>query len=173
MELGGNAPFLVFADADLDAAVEGAMIAKMRNMGEACTAANRFLVHEAVADEFAAKFAEKMAAETVGRGTEDGVTVGPLIDDKQRDKVAELVDDATRQGASVVTGGSTTGEAGLLLPADRAHRRTRRRRPVPRGDLRTGRADHDVLRRREGRRDGQRHRVRPGRLRLHHTTSAG
>ena len=77
MELGGNAPFLVFADADLDAAVDGAMLAKMRNMGEACTAANRFLVHEDVADDFAAKFAERMAAETVGRGTEDGVTVGP------------------------------------------------------------------------------------------------
>src|SRR4029078_6368467 len=94
MELGGNAPFLVMADADLDAAVEGAMLAKMRNMGEACTAANRFLVHESVADDFARKFAEKMAAEKVGRGTEDGVTVGPLIDAKQRDKVSELVEDA-------------------------------------------------------------------------------
>jgi succinate-semialdehyde dehydrogenase/glutarate-semialdehyde dehydrogenase len=115
MELGGNAPFLVFADADLDAAVEGAMLAKMRNMGEACTAANRFLVHESVADEFATKFAEKMAAEVVGRGTEDGVTVGPLIDAKQRDKVAELVEDATQRGASVVTGGSTTGDAGYFF----------------------------------------------------------
>jgi succinate-semialdehyde dehydrogenase/glutarate-semialdehyde dehydrogenase len=114
MELGGNAPFLVFADADLDAAVDGAMLAKMRNMGEACTAANRFLVHEDVADDFAAKFAERMAAETVGRGTEDGVTVGPLIDAKQRDKVVELVDDATSRGASVVTGGSTTGDAGYF-----------------------------------------------------------
>jgi succinate-semialdehyde dehydrogenase/glutarate-semialdehyde dehydrogenase len=115
MELGGNAPFLVFADADLDAAVDGAMLAKMRNMGEACTAANRFLVHEDVADDFAAKFAERMAAETVGRGTEDGVTVGPLIDAKQRDKVVELVDDATGRGASVVTGGSTTGDAGYFF----------------------------------------------------------
>ena len=115
MELGGNAPFLVFADADLDAAVDGAMLAKMRNMGEACTAANRFLVHEDVADDFAAKFAERMAAETVGRGTEDGVTVGPLIDAKQRDKVVELVDDATSRGASVVTGGSTTGDAGYFF----------------------------------------------------------
>jgi succinate-semialdehyde dehydrogenase/glutarate-semialdehyde dehydrogenase len=114
MELGGNAPFLVFEDADLDAAVDGAMVAKMRNMGEACTAANRFLVHEAVADEFAARFAQRMEAEKVGRGTEDGVTVGPLIDDKQRDKVAELVDDATSRGASVVTGGSTTGDAGYF-----------------------------------------------------------
>ena len=115
MELGGNAPFLVFADADVDAAVAGAMVAKMRNMGEACTAANRFLVHESVADEFAAKFAEKMAGEVVGRGTDDGVTVGPLIDAKQRDKVAELVGDATDRGASVVTGGSTTGEAGYFF----------------------------------------------------------
>ena len=114
MELGGNAPFLVFADADLDAAVEGAMTAKMRNMGEACTAANRFLVHESVADEFAARFAERMAAQVVGRGTEDGVTVGPLIDDKQRSKVVELVEDALGRGASVVTGGSPTGDAGYF-----------------------------------------------------------
>jgi len=94
MELGGNAPFLVFADADLDAAVDGAMVAKMRNMGEACTAANRFLVHESVADEFATRFAEKMAAEKVGRGTEDGVTVGPLIDAKAVAWVTELLEDA-------------------------------------------------------------------------------
>ncbi|QIK75813.1 NAD-dependent succinate-semialdehyde dehydrogenase [Nocardioides piscis] len=115
MELGGNAPFLVFSDADLDRAVDGAMLAKMRNMGEACTAANRFLVHEDVADEFARRFADRMAAETVGRGTDDGVTVGPLIDAKARDKVTELVDDAVRQGASVVTGGSATGEAGYFF----------------------------------------------------------
>ncbi len=128
MELGGNAPFLVFGDADLDTAVEGAMLAKMRNMGEACTAANRFLVHESVADEFAEKFAARMAAEVVGRGTEDGVTVGPLIDKKAQDKVAALVADATDRGASVVTGGSTTGDAGYFfsptvltdVPADAA-----------------------------------------------------
>jgi succinate-semialdehyde dehydrogenase/glutarate-semialdehyde dehydrogenase len=115
MELGGNAPFLVFADADLDAAVDGAMIAKMRNMGEACTAANRFLVHESVADEFANRFAERMSAEKLGRGTEDGVTVGPLIDGKQRDKVTELVDDAKSRGASVVTGGSPSGDKGYFF----------------------------------------------------------
>ncbi|HET6560338.1 MAG TPA: NAD-dependent succinate-semialdehyde dehydrogenase [Marmoricola sp.] len=115
MELGGNAPFLVFADADLDKAVEGAMLAKMRNMGEACTAANRFLVHEDVADEFASRFAARMEAEVLGRGTEDGVTVGPLIDAKARDKVAELVDDATSRGASVATGGSSTGDAGYFF----------------------------------------------------------
>jgi succinate-semialdehyde dehydrogenase/glutarate-semialdehyde dehydrogenase len=114
MELGGNAPFLVFEDADLDVAVDGAMLAKMRNMGEACTAANRFLVHESVADEFGSRLAARMEAEVVGRGTEEGVTVGPLIDGKQLGKVAELVEDATSRGASVVTGGSTTGDAGYF-----------------------------------------------------------
>jgi len=106
MELGGNAPFLVFADADVDAAVDGAMIAKMRNIGEACTAANRFHVHESVADEFTEKLAKRMGAMKVGRGTEEGVEVGPLIDATQRDKVAELVGDATGKGADVVVGGS-------------------------------------------------------------------
>jgi succinate-semialdehyde dehydrogenase/glutarate-semialdehyde dehydrogenase len=115
MELGGNAPFLVFADADLDRAVEGAMLAKMRNMGEACTAANRFLVHESVADDFAGKFAARMEAEVVGRGTEADVTVGPLIDQKAVDKVGELVEDAKARGASVVTGGETTGTAGYFF----------------------------------------------------------
>ena len=84
MELGGNAPFLVFEDADVDAAVDGAMIAKMRNMGEACTAANRFLVHESVAEEFADKLGERMGALTLGRGQDDGVDVGPLIDAERR-----------------------------------------------------------------------------------------
>jgi succinate-semialdehyde dehydrogenase/glutarate-semialdehyde dehydrogenase len=114
MELGGNAPFLVFEDADVDAAVEGAMIAKMRNIGEACTAANRFHVHESVRDEFTEKLAEKMSAMKVGRGTEDGVEVGPLIDATQREKVAELVEDATGKGADVVTGGSAGEGAGYF-----------------------------------------------------------
>ncbi|MGW1345838.1 NAD-dependent succinate-semialdehyde dehydrogenase [Kribbella sp. NPDC002412] len=105
MELGGNAPFLVLADADLDAAVEGAMVAKMRNMGEACTAANRFLVHESVADEFAGRLANRMASLRVGRGTEPGVQVGPLIDEPARDKVDQLVQDAVDGGAKVRTGG--------------------------------------------------------------------
>ncbi|MDA8043763.1 MAG: NAD-dependent succinate-semialdehyde dehydrogenase [Actinomycetota bacterium] len=105
MELGGNAPFLVFADADLDAAVEGAMVAKMRNGGEACTSANRFHVEESVATEFAARMTERMAALTVGRGTEEAVEVGPLIDAKQLDKVASLVDDAVARGAQVRCGG--------------------------------------------------------------------
>lgn len=105
MELGGNAPFLVFADADVDAAVEGAMLAKMRNIGEACTAANRFYVHESLADEFSEKFAAKMGALTLGKGTKPDVTVGPLIDAKAVEKVTELLDDAVAKGARIVVGG--------------------------------------------------------------------
>jgi succinate-semialdehyde dehydrogenase/glutarate-semialdehyde dehydrogenase len=105
MELGGNAPFLIFDDADLDAAVEGAMVAKMRNIGEACTAANRFHVAEPVAERFAQALGERMGSLKVGRGTEDGVEVGPLIDEEQRSKVVELVDDALGKGASAVVGG--------------------------------------------------------------------
>ena len=112
MELGGNAPFLIFEDADLDAAVEGAMIAKMRNVGEACTSANRFHVHESVAEQFAAKLAERMGSLKIGRGTEDGVEVGPLIDDDQRSKVAELVDDAVAKGAEALIGGKAVEGAG-------------------------------------------------------------
>src|SRR5207302_45348 len=104
MELGGNAPFIVFDDADIDAAVQGAMIAKMRNIGEACTAANRFHVAGAVADQFAEKLAEKMGSLKIGRGTEEDVEVGPLIDSKQRDKVGELVSDALGRGAKAVVG---------------------------------------------------------------------
>jgi succinate-semialdehyde dehydrogenase/glutarate-semialdehyde dehydrogenase len=114
MELGGNAPFLVFADADVDAAVDGAVIAKMRNIGEACTAANRFHVADAVADEFAEKLAKRIGDMKVGRGTEDDVTVGPLIDDTQRSKVAELVDDAKGKGASVLVGGLERDGAGYF-----------------------------------------------------------
>jgi succinate-semialdehyde dehydrogenase / glutarate-semialdehyde dehydrogenase len=114
MELGGNAPFLIFEDADLDLAVEGAMLAKMRNTGEACTSANRFHVHEAVAGEFAERLAERMGALKVGRGTEDGVQVGPLIDDAQRGKVEELVEDARSKGANVVVGGERSDGAGYF-----------------------------------------------------------
>jgi succinate-semialdehyde dehydrogenase / glutarate-semialdehyde dehydrogenase len=115
MELGGNAPFLVFADADIDAAVEGAIIAKMRNMGEACTAANRFHVDSRVAEEFAEKLASKLGAMKVGRGVEDDVKVGPMIDATQRGKVAELVDDATAKGASVLVGGGARDGAGYFF----------------------------------------------------------
>jgi succinate-semialdehyde dehydrogenase / glutarate-semialdehyde dehydrogenase len=115
MELGGNAPFLVFEDADLDAAIEGAMLAKMRNVGEACTAANRFHVHESLADEFARGLAERMGALKVGRGTEPGTDVGPLIDEAQREKVTELVDDAVTRGARVLIGGEPVGERGYFF----------------------------------------------------------
>lgn len=115
MELGGNAPFLVFADADLDAAVDGAMLAKMRNVGEACTAANRFHVHESVAEEFAARLAERMGRLRVGRGTEEGVDVGPLIDEAQRGKVGELVADAVGRGARVLTGGGNGDGPGYFF----------------------------------------------------------
>src|SRR3954469_310425 len=115
MELGGNAPFLVFGDADVDAAVEGAIIAKMRNIGEACTAANRFHVADKVAAEFAEKLASKLGEMKVGRGTEEDVKVGPLIDATQRDKVAELVNDASGKGAQVLVGGSERDGAGYFF----------------------------------------------------------
>jgi succinate-semialdehyde dehydrogenase/glutarate-semialdehyde dehydrogenase len=114
MELGGNAPFIVFEDADMDAAVQGALIAKMRNVGEACTAANRFHVAEAVAEEFAARLADKLGSMRVGRGTEDGVQVGPLIDDDQRGKVSELVEDAVGRGARALVGGHARDGAGYF-----------------------------------------------------------
>jgi succinate-semialdehyde dehydrogenase/glutarate-semialdehyde dehydrogenase len=114
MELGGNAPFLIFEDADLDAAVEGAMIAKMRNVGEACTSANRFHVADSVAGEFAERLGERMGSLQLGRGTEEGVDVGPLIDDDQRSKVAELVSDATAKGAKAIVGGSKVDGAGYF-----------------------------------------------------------
>lgn len=115
MELGGNAPFLVFEDADLDAAVEGALIAKMRNIGEACTAANRFHVHESVASEFGERLAARMGDMKIGRGTDPDVKVGPLIDDGQRGIVADLVDDAKSRGAKVLTGGSRIDGAGYFF----------------------------------------------------------
>jgi succinate-semialdehyde dehydrogenase / glutarate-semialdehyde dehydrogenase len=114
MELGGNAPFLVFDDADIDAAVDGAMIAKMRNGGEACTAANRFYVHDRVADEFAAKLTARMAALQVGPGLDDGTDLGPLVNSDTRSKVAGLVDSATQDGAAVLTGGSAPDRRGYF-----------------------------------------------------------
>jgi len=114
MELGGNAPFLVFDDADVDAAIDGAMIAKMRNIGEACTSANRFHVADSLAGEFAEKLAERMGALKLGRGVDDGVDVGPLIDDDQRSKVAELVSDAVDNGAKCLVGGQAVEGAGYF-----------------------------------------------------------
>ena len=116
MELGGNAPFLVFEDADVDAAVEGAMLAKLRNMGEACTAANRFLVHESVVDEFAQKLNQKMSALTLGRGVAEGTNIGPLIDEKSRQGVHALVEDARAKGAEVLTGGEIPSGEGYFYP---------------------------------------------------------
>src|SRR6266576_890228 len=115
MELGGNAPFLVFEDADLDAAVEGALLAKMRNVREACTAANRFHVHESLADEFAQRMEERMGALKVGRGTEPDTDVGPLIDADQRAKVADLVRDAAGRGARVLVGGEPLDGRGYFF----------------------------------------------------------
>ncbi|MDN6476123.1 NAD-dependent succinate-semialdehyde dehydrogenase [Corynebacterium flavescens] len=114
MELGGNAPFIVFEDADIDQAVAGAMGAKMRNIGEACTAANRFIVHESVADEFVAKFAAKISELNVGNGLEEGITCGPLIERKALDNITALVEDAVAKGATVVTGGKPRGEEGYF-----------------------------------------------------------
>jgi succinate-semialdehyde dehydrogenase / glutarate-semialdehyde dehydrogenase len=115
MELGGNAPFLVFADADLDAAVDGAMVAKMRNMGEACTAANRFYVEEPVAAEFGRMLAERMGHLRIGSGLEEGVQVGPLINEAARDKIGSLVADALNRGAGVLTGGGRIAGAGFFF----------------------------------------------------------
>ena len=114
MELGGNAPFLVFDDADLDQAIEGAMLAKMRNIGEACTSANRFVVHESIAPEFSRRLAERMGAMTIARGTDPASQVGPLIDQAAIDKVQELVDDAAGKGAAVLTGGERVGGRGYF-----------------------------------------------------------
>jgi succinate-semialdehyde dehydrogenase/glutarate-semialdehyde dehydrogenase len=117
MELGGNAPFLVFEDADLDKAVDGAMLAKFRNFGQACTAANRFIVHESVADEFARRVTERVSAFRVGRGTEDGITIGPLINDGAVDKANELVQEAVSRGARVLTGGERVeGDGSFYAP---------------------------------------------------------
>ena len=129
MELGGNAPFIVFEDADVDAAIDGAMIAKMRNMGEACTAANRFYVHERVHDAFAKKLTDKMASLKMGNGLDDGVALGPLVNAEGRAKCKELVEDAVKKGAKVLTGGKlpdgcamfggTFAAKGGIRPADR------------------------------------------------------
>jgi len=116
MELGGNAPFLVFEDADVDKAVEGAMQAKLRNMGEACTAANRFLIHESVADEFAQKLTARFAALKVARGVEEGTNIGPVIDEKSRNAIHALVTDATLMGAKILTGGVIPAGEGYFYP---------------------------------------------------------
>jgi succinate-semialdehyde dehydrogenase/glutarate-semialdehyde dehydrogenase len=117
MELGGNAPFIVFEDADLDAAVNGAMIAKMRNMGEACTSANRFYVHEKIHDAFAEKFTARMRGLKLGNGLDEGVAIGPLVNAEARAKVKRLVDDAVNKGARVLAGGEIPDGKGFFYPA--------------------------------------------------------
>ena len=116
MELGGNAPLIVFEDADIDVAVEGAMLAKMRNLGEACTAANRIYVHEALADAFTSKFAAAMGALKMGDGTDPSVDVGPLVNAETREKVAEFVADAVAKGAKIEVGGETPDGVGFYYP---------------------------------------------------------
>jgi succinate-semialdehyde dehydrogenase/glutarate-semialdehyde dehydrogenase len=116
MELGGNAPIVIFEDADMEKALAGTMLAKLRNMGEACTAANRVIVHESIAEEFSTKLAAKMAALKVARGTEDGANIGPMIDSKSRDSIHELVQDAVDKGAKVLTGGSVPAGEGYFYP---------------------------------------------------------
>jgi succinate-semialdehyde dehydrogenase/glutarate-semialdehyde dehydrogenase len=115
MELGGNAPFLVFEDADLDAAVDGAMVAKFRNTGQACTAANRFLVHTSIVDDFAQRIAERVRGLRVGRGTNEGITLGPLIDDRAVNNTHALVQDAVAHGAEILTGGRAIGAPGTFF----------------------------------------------------------
>jgi succinate-semialdehyde dehydrogenase/glutarate-semialdehyde dehydrogenase len=117
MELGGNAPFIIFEDADIDAAVDGALIAKMRNGGEACTAANRFYVHEAVASEFSAKLAARLGALHLGPGLDDGVDLGPLVNSDTRSKVAQLVESAAKDGGRIVTGGRAPDRPGYFYEA--------------------------------------------------------
>jgi len=117
MELGGNAPFIVFDDADLDKAVDGAIAAKFRNIGEACTAANRFIVHTSVAEEFARRVTERVRAFRTGRGTEEGVTIGPLIDERAVEKADELVRDAVANGATLRVGGEKLDRPGTFYAA--------------------------------------------------------
>lgn len=116
MELGGNAPLIVFEDADVDKAVAGAMLAKMRNLGEACTAANRFYVHEAISDAFTRKFTAAMSALKVGNGLDPTVDVGPLVNAATRDKVAAFVEDAVAKGARVELGGALPNGKGFFYP---------------------------------------------------------
>jgi succinate-semialdehyde dehydrogenase/glutarate-semialdehyde dehydrogenase len=147
MELGGNAPFIIFEDADIDAAVEGALIAKMRNGGEACTAANRFYVHEAVADEFSRTFAARLDAMKVGPGLDEGTDVGPLVNEPTRSKVAELVESAAADGGTGRHRRPGAGPEGLLLPADRHRPGPVGRRHPRHRDLRAGGARGPVHRR--------------------------
>jgi succinate-semialdehyde dehydrogenase/glutarate-semialdehyde dehydrogenase len=116
MELGGNAPFVVFDDADLDQALDGAMIAKMRNGGEACTAANRFLVQRGIADRFAKGLAQRMGALTVGAGYAEGTQVGPMVNQAAASRIAQWVEEAKAGGAKALAGGTADGRSGFYYP---------------------------------------------------------
>ena len=147
MELGGNAPFIVLSDADVERAVDGAMQAKMRNMGEACTAANRFFVHRSLAEEFAEKLGKRMSELQVGNGALEGTEVGPLIEQAGLDKVEALVADAVAKGARILTGGSRPQGPGILLHTHRPYGRSPRCRTDANRDLRPGRGDHTLRQR--------------------------
>ena len=167
MELGGNAPFIVFDDADIDAAIDGAMIAKMRNMGEACTAANRFYVHEKVHDEFAKKLTAKMAGLKMGNGLDEGVALGPA---GQRGRPRQGGRAGRRRGEEGREDPDRRQEArrpGFLLSGDRAVARAGRRQDAERGNLRPRRVDPDLHVGGRGDPPRQRHRIRPRRLSLH------
>ncbi len=167
MELGGNAPFLIFDDADLDAALDGAMLAKMRNIGEACTSANRFHVADSLAEEFAERLAERMGKLKLGRGTEDGVEIGPLIDSDAAAEGRRAGRRREGQGRERARRRLRCRRRRLLLRADGARRRHRGRPSARRGDLRAGRTGGFLRLRGGGDRRRQRHRVRARRLRLH------
>ncbi len=166
LELGGNAPFIVFDDADLDAAVEGAILSKYRNTGQTCVCANRLLVHDAVYDAFAAKLADAVRKLKPAPGTDATATQGPLIDDKAVEKVESHIADATSKGARILLGGKRHALGGRFFEptilVDVTHGDGR----CARGDIRSGRAALPLQDRGRGRRPGQRHRVRPGRLLL-------
>ena len=167
MELGGNAPFIVFEDADIDAAIDGAMIAKMRNMGEACTAANRFYVHEKVQDEFTKKLTAKMAALKMGNGLDDGVALGPLVNAEGRDKVVELVDDAVSKGAKILTGGKRPDGTGYFYPATVLSNVPDNAKMLNEEIFGPVAVAADLQGRGRGDQARQRHRIRPRRLSLH------
>lgn len=166
MELGGNAPFIIFDDADLDAALKGAQAAKMRNIGQACIAANRFIVHESVAEEFTERFTEWMSSLRLGDGMDDDTQVGPIITADARDQIAGLVDRAVDAGAHIACGGTASDEPGsFYLPT--VLRCGTRCRDHDHRDLRTGGPDLHIQHRRRGPRDRQRGTGWAGWLRIH------
>ncbi len=166
MELGGNAPFLVLEGADVEKAVAGAMVAKMRNGGSACTAANRFYVHRSVAEAFTRRLAEEMGALRLGPGLEAGVQLGALVSTAERDKVAALVDGALAAGARCVVGGAVPDGDGAFYPATVLADVDVDAELLDARDLRSGRAGRRGRRRGRGGATGQRHRVRAHRLRV-------